>query len=106
MNLDQSTWKNQLLSEKNALILDSLRNGGEIIADGSVVVCGNTEGKIIAGVKDPNAYILCLNFNAELVSINGVYSKGYDLIDYSNKKVLIQLNLEGESLEIKELDNQ
>lgn len=86
------------VQEKNVLVIDSIRSGGELICDGSVTVLGKSTGKIIAGVKDPNSFVICNNFESELISINGVYATGNETEDYIGQSVLVELNEEGTKL--------
>lgn len=89
---------NKHVQNKNVLIYDSVRSGGELICDGSIIVLGTASGKLIAGVTDPNSYILCQDYQGELVSINGVYEVGKDTQEYFNESVLIELNEDGTKL--------
>jgi septum site-determining protein MinC len=49
--------------------------GAEVVADGCVHVYGAARGRVIAGARgDTNARIFCRRFEAELVSIAGIYA--------------------------------
>lgn len=48
--------------------------GAEVMADGCVHLYGPLRGRVMAGVRgDANARVFCQEFNAELVSIAGVF---------------------------------
>lgn len=56
------------------VVLASVNPGGELIADGSIHVYGALRGKALAGARgETAARIFCTDFDAELVSIAGVY---------------------------------
>ncbi|TKB50224.1 septum site-determining protein MinC [Ferrimonas sediminicola] len=63
----------QLYAEGGDLvIIGSVSAGAEVIADGSIQVLGTLRGKAIAGANgQSDASILCLNQQAELLSIAG-----------------------------------
>ena len=68
---------------KNLLILGSVSQGAEIIADGNITVLGALRGKALAGVNgQKHASITCQALLAELISIAGIY-KMHD--DYKDK---------------------
>lgn len=85
------------------IILSSVSEGAEVLADGNIHVYGILRGRALAGVQgDECAKIFCSKFNASLVSIAGVY-----LLNENFEKNLIgksvQISLRGEQLEINEL---
>jgi septum site-determining protein MinC len=56
------------------VVLGSVNPGGELIADGSIHIYGALRGKALAGARgEAGARIYCTDFDAELVSIAGVY---------------------------------
>lgn len=56
------------------VVLAAVNPGGELIADGSIHVYGPLRGKALAGARgDASARIYCSDFDAELVSVAGVY---------------------------------
>lgn len=60
--------------DRDLIILGSVSNGAEVIADGSVQVYGALRGRAIAGATGhPEAQIICHNLQAELCSIAGSY---------------------------------
>ena len=85
------------------VVLSSVSEGAEILADGNIHVYGALRGRALAGVQgDENARIFCSNFDASLVSIAGVYLLNDDI-----EKNLIgksaQITLNKEQLEINGL---
>ena len=60
--------------ESDLVIIGSVGNGAEVIADGSIHIYGTLRGRAIAGASgDQNAAIFSLSIEAELVSIAGTY---------------------------------
>lgn len=56
-------------------IIGSVSSGAEVIAGGSIHVYGALRGRALAGVSgDETARIFCSKLDAELVSINGLYT--------------------------------
>ena len=56
------------------VIIGSVGNGAEVIADGSIHIYGTLRGRAIAGASgNQNAAIFSLSIEAELVSIAGTY---------------------------------
>lgn len=56
------------------VVVAAVNPGGELIADGSIHVYGPLRGKALAGARgDGSARIYCTDFDAELVSVAGVY---------------------------------
>ena len=56
------------------VVLADVNPGGELIADGSIHVYGALRGKALAGARgDTSARVFCTDFDAELVSVAGVY---------------------------------
>ncbi|MDP2562198.1 septum site-determining protein MinC [Psychrobium sp. 1_MG-2023] len=56
------------------VIIGSVGNGAEVIADGSIHIYGKLRGRAIAGAKgDQQSAIFCQSIEAELVSIAGTY---------------------------------
>ena len=58
---------------KDVIVMGNLSPTAEIISTNSTHIHGTLAGKVIAGINNPNAIITCQCFQAELVSINGVY---------------------------------
>lgn len=77
----------QQIYAKNAdlVILASVGNGAEILADGNIHVYGTLRGRAIAGVNgDKSARIFCHKLEAELVSIAGYYKLHDDISTQEN----------------------
>lgn len=56
------------------IVLASVSHGAELIADGNIHVYGTLRGRALAGASgDAKARIFCHKFEAELVSIAGLY---------------------------------
>lgn len=65
----------QIYAQGGALvILGSVSNGAEVLADDSIHVYGSLRGRALAGVRgNAQARIFCFGLDAELVSISGTY---------------------------------
>lgn len=60
--------------DTDLIILGSVSDGAEVIADGNIHIYGTLRGRAIAGAKgNKEAKIYCQNLKAELVSIGGNY---------------------------------
>lgn len=60
--------------DSDLVIIGSVSNGAEVIADGNIHVYGTLRGRAIAGAQgDSSARIFANKLTAELVSINGHY---------------------------------
>lgn len=60
--------------DTDLIIVGSVGNGAEVIADGNIHIYGTLRGRAIAGAKgDNSAKIFCQKLEAELVSIDGTY---------------------------------
>lgn len=58
----------------NLVVLGAVNAGAEVIADGSIHIYAPLRGRALAGAAGDNgARILCTRFDAELVSIAGLY---------------------------------
>ncbi len=83
------------------IVLSSVSNGAELLADGHIHVYGNLRGRALAGINgDKNARIFCKHLEAELVSIAGFYRIKEDLPPTSY--AMTQIYLEKEHLVIDE----
>jgi septum site-determining protein MinC len=85
------------------IVLSSVSEGAEILADGNIHVYGSLRGRALAGVQgDENARIFCSHLEASLISIAGVYL----LNDNIEKNLLgesVQISLSEEQLKINAL---
>jgi len=85
------------------IVLSSVSEGAEILADGNIHVYGALRGRALAGVQgDESARIFCSYLDASLVSITGVYLLN-DNIEKSLLGKNVQVSLNEEQLEIKAL---
>lgn len=85
------------------IVLSSVSEGAEILADGNIHVYGALRGRALAGVQgDESARIFCSHLDASLVSIAGVYLLN-DNIEKSLLGKNVQISLNEEQLEIKAL---
>ena len=86
------------------IVLGSVSNGAEIIADGNIHVYGALRGRAIAGASGRNdVVIISRKLQAELVSINGHYWTSDQLQENWEKSVCI--SLAGEKLHVSPLEN-
>lgn len=74
------------------IIMGSVGNGAEVIADGNIHVYGTIRGRAIAGASGQSeSKIFCQNLQAELVSIAGVYMLNEQLTEHANLPQCIQV---------------
>lgn len=74
------------------IIMGSVGNGAEVIADGNIHVYGTIRGRAIAGANgQQESKIFCQNLQAELVSIAGVYMLNEQLSEHANLPQCIQV---------------
>jgi septum site-determining protein MinC len=82
------------------IVLASVSNGAEILADGNIHVYGTLRGRAIAGAGgEQNARIFCQKLEAELIAIAGYYKLQEELITL-NHLTGVQVVLEHEQLTI------
>lgn len=85
------------------IVLASVSNGAEIMADGHIHVYGTLRGRALAGAQgDENARIFCHDLQADLVAIAGYYIINDDLPADKRKKA-VQIFLNQERLHIESL---
>jgi septum site-determining protein MinC len=85
-------------------VVGSVGSGAEIVAGGSIHVYGTLRGRAVAGTAgDCTARILCRNFQAELVAINGRYRVAENL-DPVLRGRPVQARLEGMGMTLTTLD--
>jgi septum site-determining protein MinC len=65
--------------EGDVIVIGSVASGAEVIAGGSIHIYGTLRGRAIAGSRDPRARIFCRKFEAELLSIDGLYMVADDM---------------------------
>ncbi|AWB67931.1 septum site-determining protein MinC [Saccharobesus litoralis] len=105
MQITQNVRSGQQVYAKDTdlIIIGSVGNGGEVIADGNIHIYGSLRGKAMAGAKgDSNAKIYCHNIQAELISINGTYWTSEQLQQHCWQKAGC-IELDGEQLSVKAL---
>lgn len=85
------------------VVVGTVANGAEVLADGNIHVYGALRGRAFAGaLGDKTARIFCGQFHAEIVSIAGHYRVFEELPrDYAGKAV--QIRLEQDRLQITPL---
>lgn len=80
------------------IVLSSVSNGAEILADGNIHVYGSLRGRAIAGASgDTTARIFCSKLEAELISIAGYYKLQEDIAALE-QQTSIQVFLEEDHL--------
>ncbi len=85
------------------IVMASVSEGAELLADGNIHVYGTLRGRALAGVKgDPEARVFCQSLDAELVSIAGQFIT-YDTVKGDYWKKPAQVYLEEEKLRIEPL---
>ncbi|NRB42294.1 MAG: septum site-determining protein MinC [Pseudomonadales bacterium] len=85
------------------IILSSVNEGAEVIADGNVHIYGALRGRALAGVQgDRSAQIFCQSMEAELVSIAGDFML-HDSIDQALHKTAVRVELREETLQLTSL---
>ncbi|WP_299727850.1 septum site-determining protein MinC [uncultured Endozoicomonas sp.] len=95
----------QIYAEGDLVITSPVSSGAELLAGGNIHVYGPLRGRALAGVNgNSEARIFCLQFEAELISINGQYkmlSASSDTDNLWGSSVIVALN--NQSLHIKKL---
>lgn len=82
------------------IVLSSVSNGAEILADGNIHIYGTLRGRAIAGASgDTTSRIFCHKLEAELIAIAGYYKLQEDLAAESHP-INSQIMLEDEQLVI------
>lgn len=78
--------------DTDLIVIGSVGNGAEIIADGNIHVYGSIKGRAISGASGrTDTKIFCQNLQAELISIAGVYMLHEQLGEYANSPQRIQI---------------
>ncbi len=81
--------------DTDLVVLGSVNEGAEVIADGNVHVWGALRGRSIAGAQgDQSTRIFCQQFKAELVSIGGIFQtfESYDWPEAVERPIEIYLD--------------
>jgi septum site-determining protein MinC len=85
-------------------VIGSVASGAEVFAGGSVHIYGTLRGRAVAGFTgNALARVFCSRFQAELLSIDGVY-KTADDVDARLRNRAVQAWLEGDALVMAALD--
>ena len=88
---------------RDLVIVATVANGAEVLADGSVHVYGSLRGRAFAGaLGDESARIYCSEFRAELVSIAGHY-RVFEEIPAQHEGRAVQIFLEHGKLKIVQM---
>jgi septum site-determining protein MinC len=101
----QNVRSGQQIYAKNGdlVIVGTVGNGAEVIADGSIHIYGNLRGKAMAGASgDKHAVIIARSLEAELVSVAGQYWLAEN-IQHNGTTKSGCVRLDGESLTIEAL---
>lgn len=91
----------QIYAENDLIILGTVSSGAEIIAGGNIHIYGKLSGRALAGIRQQTeARIFCLEFNAELIAIAGVYQVKEDFDLSKLGQGTTQIYLENNHLKI------
>jgi len=104
MTIDTPVRSGQQIYAKDCdlVVMGTVSNGAEVIADGSIHIYGTLRGRAIAGAKgDTKARIFCHNLQPELVAICGTYWLSSAIQPHWGQNGVIRLD--GESLAFKAL---
>jgi septum site-determining protein MinC len=83
---------------RDLIVLAPVGAGAEVIADGCVHIYGSLRGRALAGARgDATARVFCQEFNAELVSIAGVF-RVFETVPPELAGKPVQAWLDGEEL--------
>jgi septum site-determining protein MinC len=83
---------------RDLIVMATVAAGAEVMADGCVHIYGPLRGRVMAGVHgDTEARVFCQTFNAELVSIAGVF-RVFETIPADLVGMPVQAWLAGEDL--------
>lgn len=93
----------RIYATSDLVILAQVSAGAEIMAEGNIHVYNTLRGRALAGVQgNTEARLFCLDLQAELVSVAGIYKTSEDLKETFSKKP-IQVYLQEQALIIEEL---
>jgi septum site-determining protein MinC len=91
---------------RDLIVTATVAAGAEVMADGCVHIYGPLRGRVMAGVHgDTEARVFCQAFNAELVSIAGVF-RVFETIPAELAGVPVQAWLAGEDLRLARIGEQ
>jgi len=84
--------------QRDLIVMATVGAGAEIMADNCVHVYGQLRGRVMAGVRgDTAARVFCQHFNAELVSIAGVF-RVFETVPQDLAGQPVQAWLDGDNL--------
>jgi septum site-determining protein MinC len=88
---------------RDLIVIATVAAGAEVMADGCVHIYGPLRGRVMAGVHgDTEARVFCQTFNAELVSIAGVF-RVFETIPAELAGVPVQAWLAGDDLRFSKI---
>lgn len=88
---------------RDLVVTATVGNGAEVMADGCVHVYGSLRGRAMAGARgDVSARVFCQEFNAELVSIAGVF-RVFETIPAELAGKPVQAWLDGDDLKFSRI---
>jgi septum site-determining protein MinC len=91
---------------RDLIVTATVAAGAEVMADGCVHIYGPLRGRVMAGVHgDTEARVFCQAFNAELVSIAGVF-RVFETIPAELAGAPVQAWLAGEDLRLARIGEQ
>jgi septum site-determining protein MinC len=91
---------------RDLIVTTTVAAGAEVMADGCVHIYGPLRGRVMAGVHgDTEARVFCQAFNAELVSIAGIF-RVFETIPPELAGVPVQAWLAGEDLRFARIGEQ
>src|SRR5690606_12450274 len=93
----------RVYSRGDLTVTATVSAGAEIMAEGNIHVYGSLRGRALAGVQgDVTARIFCMDLQAELLSIAGIYQLRDDISKEVQHKAA-QVSLDDELIVIKQL---
>ena len=93
----------RVYSRGDLTVTATVSAGAEIMAEGNIHVYGSLRGRALAGVQgDVTARIFCMDLQAELLSIAGIYQLRDDISKEVQHKAA-QVSLDDEMIVIKQL---
>lgn len=93
----------RIYASGDLIIMTQVSAGAEIMAEGNIHVYNTMRGRALAGVRgDTATRFFCLDLQAELVSIAGIYKTSEDLKGTPRKKP-VQVCLRDQALIVEEL---
>ena len=89
--------------EGDLVVLASVSQGAEVLADGNIHIYGALRGRVLAGIQgNQHARIFCQSLEAELIAIAGCFQVNED-IDRRYWKSPVHIYLEDDNLHIQPL---